>query len=360
MSFSLKAAEEFGVPFACFWTTSACGFMGYVQYRHLVDKGLIPLKDETYLSNGYLDTIIDWIPGMKDIRLRDLPSFIRTTNPDDIMINIAIEQINASSRASAIIVNTFDVLEHKVLESLSSIFPRIYTVGPLHLPAEKTRPNSPLSSIGSNLWKEESQCLQWLNSKQLNSVVYVNFGSITVMTRQQLIEFAWGLSNSKKPFVWIIRPDLVADDSGILPPEFVEETRERGVLAGWCPQETMLRHPSVGGFLTHCGWNSTIESLTTGVPIVCWPFFAEQQTNCRFSCGEWSVGMEIDSDVKREKVEKLVRELMDGEKGKEMRRNALEWKRKAEEATEAGGSSLTNFEKLIEEVLLFKNQLQPY
>lgn len=177
------------------------------------------------------------------------------------------------------------------------------------------------------------------------------------MTRQQLIEFAWGLANSKKPFVWIIRPDLVADDSGILPPEFVEDTRERGVLAGWCPQETVLRHPSVGGFLTHCGWNSTIESLTAGVPIVCWPFFAEQQTNCRFSCGEWGVGMEIDSDVKREKVEKLVRELMDGEKGKEMRRNALEWKRKAEEATDAGGSSLTNFEKLIDEVFLSKDQL---
>ena len=99
------------------------------------------------------------------------------------------------------------------------------------------------------------------------------------MTNEQLVEFAWGLANSKQDFLWIIRPDLVKGVSAVLPEEFLEETRERGKLASWCPQEKVLGHSAVGGFLTHCGWNSTIESISSGVPMICWPFFADQQTN---------------------------------------------------------------------------------
>ncbi|KAI3952377.1 hypothetical protein MKX01_005244 [Papaver californicum] len=111
--------------------------------------------------------------------------------------------------------------------------------------------------------------------------MYVNFGSITVMTTQQLVECAWGLANSKHNFLWIIRPGLVVGELASLPVEFTEETKERGLLASWCPQEDVLHHASIAGFLTHCGWNSTLESLSCGVPLICWPFFGDQQTNCR-------------------------------------------------------------------------------
>ncbi|KAK2631857.1 hypothetical protein EUGRSUZ_L02357 [Eucalyptus grandis] len=208
-----------------------------------------------------------------------------------------------------------------------------------------------LRSVGGNLWREEPGCLPWLDSKEPGSVVYVNFGSITVMTTGQLTEFAWGLANSQKPFLWIIRPDLVASESAVLPPEFVEEIAGRGMLVSWCQQEEVLKHRAIGGFLTHSGWNSTLESLCGGVPVICWPFFAEQQTNCRYSCTEWGIGMEIDNDVKRDEVEGLVRELMEGEKGKEMRKKAMEWKAKAEEAIMLGGTSYNNVDKLISEVL---------
>ncbi|GFZ09738.1 UDP-glucosyl transferase 85A5 [Actinidia rufa] len=206
-------------------------------------------------------------------------------------------------------------------------------------------------SIGYNLWKEESECLQWLNSKELDSVVYVNFGSITIMTQQQLEEFGWGLANSHHNFLWIIRPDMVIDESVILPPELVAETKERGLIASWCPQEEVLNHPSVGGFLTHAGWNSTIESLSSGVPMLCLPFLADQQTNCRYICTEWEVGMEIDNDVKRDEVEKLVRELMDGEKGKKLQNKAREWRKLAAEAASPGGSSALNLNNLINKIL---------
>ena len=100
------------------------------------------------------------------------------------------------------------------------------------------------------------------------------------MTPHQLIEFDWGLANSEKPFLWVIRLDLVGGNSTIVPSEFVTKTKDRPMLASWCHQEKILKHPSIGCFLTHSGWNSTLKSVCCGVSIISWPFFAEQQTNC--------------------------------------------------------------------------------
>ncbi|MFS7985664.1 putative 7-deoxyloganetin glucosyltransferase [Helianthus anomalus] len=115
-----------------------------------------------------------------------------------------------------------------------------------------------------------------------------------------------------------------------------------------------MKHPAIGGFLTHNGWNSTLESISSGVPVLCWPFFAEQQTNCRYSCVEWGIGMEIDTNVKREEVEAQVREIIDGTEGKMMKAKALELKNKATEAVTIGGSSYLNFDKLVTEIMLKK------
>ncbi|KAF8406032.1 hypothetical protein HHK36_008112 [Tetracentron sinense] len=351
MSFAIKAAEELGIPEVQFYTTSACGFMGYIQFRELIKRGITPLKDESYISNGFLDTPIDWIPGMSNIRLKDLPSFARTTDPNDIMFDFMGEEAQNCLNAPAIIFNTFDDLEREVLDAIiEPKFPPIYTIGPLSMLGQHF-PESQMKSMRSSLWKENSDCLAWLDEREPNSVVYVNFGSVTVMTDQHLKEFAWGLANSKHPFMWIIRPDVVMGDSAILPEDFIEETKDRGLLANWCAQDLVLSHPSVGLFLTHCGWNSTIESICGGVPVICWPFFAEQQTNCRYACTHWGIGMEIDNDVKREEIVVLVNEMMEGEKGKQMRTKALEWKEKAEEATKQGGPSYNNFDRLIKEVL---------
>lgn len=288
---------------------------------------------------------------MKGIRLRDIPSFVRTTDPEDFMLKFIKAESERAKKASAIVLNTYDALEHEGLVSLASMLPPVYSIGPLHLLLNQVT-DSDLKLIGSNLWIEESGCLEWLDSKEPSSVVYVNFGSITVMTSDQLTEFAWGLANSDQTFLWVIRPDLVAGDSAMLPPEFVSATKERGLFASWCSQEQVLSHPSIGGFLTHNGWNSTIESICGGVPMICWPFFAEQQTNCRYCCTEWGIGMEINSDVKRGEVESLVRELMGGEKGSEMKKKTREWKKMAEEAITSTGSSCMNLDDMINKVLL--------
>ncbi|KAF2320362.1 hypothetical protein GH714_027284 [Hevea brasiliensis] len=354
MSFTLEAAEELGIPQVLFWTPSACGVLAYAHYPFLVERGFIPLKGFPYievkgdsqiviktvkdrlvplktsfigqvilryqLSNKWVPrNTIDWIPGMKNIRLKDLPSFIRTTDPNEIMLNFVPNEISKVPRASALILNTFDALEQDVLDVLSSMFPLVYSIGPLHelLSHQISDYHEELANFGSNLWKVDSECIKWLDSQEPGSVVYVNFGSIAVMTPFQLAEFAWGLANSNKPFLWIARPDLVTGDSVVLSSEFVAETKERyssddafqltefawglanskkpflwitrtdlvtgdsvvlssefvaetkrGILlAGWCPQEEVLTSIN-WRFLSHMGWNSTIESVSAGVPML--------------------------------------------------------------------------------------------
>ncbi|KAF8406034.1 hypothetical protein HHK36_008114 [Tetracentron sinense] len=170
MTFTLNAAEELGIPEVLLCMTSACGFMCYVQYPYLIEKGLVPLKDASYLTNGYLDTVVDWVPRMKDIRLRDFPSFIRTTDPNDIMLNAALGEIERNHKASAIIFHTFEELKRDVLDAISPMFPPIYDIGPLQLFDNQISDNG-LNSIESNPWEYEPGCLEWLNSKEPNSVV---------------------------------------------------------------------------------------------------------------------------------------------------------------------------------------------
>ncbi|PIA34013.1 hypothetical protein AQUCO_03900125v1 [Aquilegia coerulea] len=351
MSLTLEAAETFHIPGVLLWTMSPSILMSYLHCQLLAEEGLIPPKDKRNSTNWYPDMPINLIPGMRDIRLRDLPSFFWDGN--DAFHNIGIREVQEALKASAIIIHTFDALECKVLNAIKSLLPPIYTIGPLQL-LEKNIPNTQLRSLRSNLLKEDQGCLQWLDSRQPDSVVYVNFGSHTVMTSQQLIEFAWGLANCKHPFLWVIRSDLVIGEAAVLPLEFTEETADRGMISGWCPQEQVLCHSSIAGFLTHCGWNSTMDAICSGVPVIGWPLFADQTTNCRYACVHWGIGMEIDKNVKRDEVEGLVRQLMEGDKGKRMTKKAMEWKKSAEESTKPGGSSYMNLDKVIEEVLVIK------
>jgi len=356
MNFPLKVAEELDVPSAAFWTPSACGMLCYAYFNKLVEKGILPLPDESCLTNGYLDTVIDFIPAMKGIRLRDFPDFVRTTNiEDNVMFKFSATQLDKPCKVSALFMNTIDALECEALDAFSKMYPPLYSIGPLQLLAEKQIPeNSELENIGLTFWTEDLDCLTWLDKKEPGSVIYVNFGSIARMSSKELFEFGWGLANSKQNFLWAVRPDLVLGESAGFPPEFEAEIKERGLLITWTPQEKILKHPSVGGFLTHCGWNSILESIVGGVPMICWPAWAEQCTNCWFLCKHWGLGLEI-TNVTREEVERLVRELMVGENGKMMKAKALEWKKVAEDAVTAPtGSSYMNFDNLINNVLLSK------
>jgi len=148
MSFTISAGEQLGIPVVMFFTLSACSFMGFYQFHALMDRGLTPLKDASYVTNGYLDTVIDWIPGMKEICLKDLPSYIQTTDPNDIPFNFCMEATERALKASAIILHTFDALEQDLLNALRSIFPFVYSIGPLQLLLNKTSKKDESESIG--------------------------------------------------------------------------------------------------------------------------------------------------------------------------------------------------------------------
>ncbi|KAL4561517.1 hypothetical protein LXL04_033684 [Taraxacum kok-saghyz] len=359
MPFTVDAAEKFRVPIMHFWTFSASAFMGYYQAPNLIEKGLIPLKDESCFTNGYLETVIDGIPELEGFRLKDLPGYIRTTNSNSEEYTYVIESIKATRKVSNVILHTFNELESTIIKALEPMIPHIYTIGPLELLLNSTKlekePNKS-DTKGYSLWKEDDECLKWLESKEPNSVIYVNFGSLISVSLEQLVEFGWGLVNSNHYFLWIIRPDLVVGESSALPSELKERINERGFITSWCSQEKVLNHSSIGGFLTHCGWGSTIESLAAGVPMLCWPYLWDQPTNCRQMCEEWVVGLEIEGDVNRDEVERLVRELIGGEKGKEMRSKAMEWKEKIETATGPKGSSTLDVEKLANDINLFSRK----
>ncbi|KAK9193793.1 hypothetical protein WN944_004492 [Citrus x changshan-huyou] len=302
MPFTIEAAQQLGLPVVMFLTISAY---------------------ESCFTREYLDTVIDWIPGM-NIRIRDLPSFSRITDPNDHMFNFTLDSAEVASKASGIIFHTFDALEVQVLDAISAMFPNLFTIGPLQL--------------------------------LLNQVEQQNF-----VKKQQFIEAAMGLANSNHPFLWIIRPDLVAGggDTTMLPSEFEAKAKGKGFIARSCPQEEVLNHPSIGGFLTHSGWGSTIENLSAGVPMICWPFEGDQMISCRHTCKERGIGMEIngDEDGIRNVIQKSVRELLEGEKGKQMRNKASEWKKLVVEAAAPDGPSSKNLKKLVNEILLPKEHI---
>jgi hypothetical protein len=350
MSFALEVAQELGVPSMVLWGGSAASLMGHMRLRELRERGYLPLKDEACLTNGHLEeTVIDWIPGVPPISLGDVSSFVRTTDPDDFGLWFNDTEANNCAKAGALVLNTFDALEADVLAALGAEYPRIYTVGPLgtllrgHLEEEEEDG----MEMELSLWMQDAACLAWLDKQEPGSVVYANFGSLTVVTAAQLAEFAWGLGATGRPFLWVVREDLVhggGNAAALLPPEFLVETAARRCLATWCPQERVLRHRAVGCFLTHNGWNSTCEGLAAGVPMVCWPVYADQFTNCKYACKVWGVGRRLDAEVRRDQVAAHANEAMESE---EVRRSAARWKEEAETAARAGGSSHENLLSMV-------------
>ncbi|GLJ48790.1 hypothetical protein SUGI_1028860 [Cryptomeria japonica] len=347
-SFTQQIADKFGVPRVAFWTTSACGFSAYYYMPLLIEQGYIPLKDD---SGSCKNDVISCIPEMEALRVKDLPSFLTVTDAEDYMFQYLLREAQNTHQASLVLLNTFQELEGPVLRDLNAKFGnKVLSIGPLLLSSACY--GDLIADTKSSIWNEETSCLEWLDKQQESSVIYVCFGSIAVLSDEELVEFAWGLEASNQTFLWVIRPDLVRGSSAVLPGEFLERTKERGFFVAWAPQIKVLSHPSVGGFLTHSGWNSTIESISYGVPMISSPFFAEQPTNRRFVDDVWKVGYEMRENVLREEVEALVRKLMNlgEEQGREMRFRLKILKERAVASVKVGGASYKNMQDFLRQM----------
>ncbi|XP_074308049.1 7-deoxyloganetin glucosyltransferase-like [Silene latifolia] len=360
MPFARDVARMFGdCPLVLFYPPSPCSFLAYAHLDNLLDKDILPFKGPDFMSDGSLNKKPENLaPSMKGIQLKDFPSFIRSTDKDHPLFKYMRDLVERAYGVP-LIFNTFKALDQEILNDISNLLVSspIYTIGPLHCLANNlAQDNTELGSLGCNLWKEDIKTLEWLDSKEPNSVLYVSFGTTLFMTNEQLIEFSWGLANSKYPFLWIIRPDMViGGGSSIIPPEFLDEVKDRGMLSSWCAQEKVLNHPSVKVYLSHSGWNSTLESISSGVPLICWPSYADQPINCWYSCEKLGVGLEMEGITRRD-VEEIITEAMDSKKGKEIKKRTMEWKSLVKEAISLRGSSTLECDRFMNYLLSLKDQ----
>ncbi|KAK9061111.1 hypothetical protein SSX86_018291 [Deinandra increscens subsp. villosa] len=349
MGYACDVVNDVGLPVIYVRTFSACCLWVFFCLPKLIESGEIP-----FMGND-LDRQIKSIPGMEGfIRQRDLPMFCRTRNLPDPDLNHYLQnlpEITECSRAHGLILNTSDALEGPILAQIHAFCPNLYTIGPLHshLKYKLLGQPSSLPPSSNGMWKEDMSCITWLDSQPPKSVLYVSFGSLAVMTKDQYMEFWHGLVNSGSRFLWVIRPDSVTTDPTEIPLELSKGTEERGYIVGWAPQVEVLAHRAVGGFLTHSGWNSTLESVIEGVPMICWPYFFDQQVNSRYVGEVWKLGLDMKDTCDRVIIEKTVRELMEDRKD-EFRKSADEMAKFAKECLMEGGSSYANLERLVKDI----------
>ncbi|XP_022755848.1 UDP-glucose iridoid glucosyltransferase-like [Durio zibethinus] len=279
------------------------------------------------------------IPELQPLQLKKMVTSM-SQNPTDAMSEVRAAALNATKRSSAMIENTMEFLEHAALSKIKEYSPApVFTIGPFH----KLAP-----SISSSLLKEDAHCISWLDKQTPKSVIYVSFGSMASLSEQNIVEIAWGLANSEQPFLWVIRPGLIPGSEGteLLPKGFQEKVGERGCIVKWTPQKEVLAHVAVGGFWTHCGWNSTLESVSEGVPMLCRPYFGDQVLNMRYICYVWKIGLELENELERGKIEGAIKKLMLDAEGEEIRNKAMELKEKTEDCLKEEGSSCRSLNEL--------------
>jgi flavonol-3-O-L-rhamnoside-7-O-glucosyltransferase len=267
-------------------------------------------------------------------------------------------------RCSGVVMNSFHELEALYIESFELISgKKVWTVGPMCLCNQDSKT---VAARGNNASINEAQCIQWLDSMKPGSVIFVSFGSLACTAPEQLVELGLGLEASGKPFTWVIKAGKKFPEvEEWLAEGFEERVKDRGlIIRGWAPQVMILWHQSIGGFMTHCGWNSTIEGICAGVPMITWPHFAEQFVNERLVVDVLKTGVEVgvkgvtqwgheqkEVMVTRDAVEMAVSKLMDqGEAAEEMRMRARDFRLKARKALEKGGSSYNSINLLIQEM----------
>ncbi|KAI3470881.1 hypothetical protein Pfo_027544 [Paulownia fortunei] len=342
MSFTIDIAKDFELPTILFRPFSATCFWTLFCVPKLIQAGELPLR-----GHSDMERLVESVPGMERVlRLRDLPSFCRVEDVTDAQLQHVVSETLRATSAYGLILNTFEDLEESALAHIRDNVPKLYVIGPLHAYLR------PLQ--GSNCVSEEDRkCIEWLDDQPLKSVVFVSFGNMTVLNRQQLMEFWHGLVNSGKPFLWVVPGNLTAGKCQI-PAELIEGSEKRGKVVDWAPQEEVLCHPATGGFLTHSGWNSTLESVYEGVPMICWPFYADQQVNSRLVGEVWRVGMDMKDICDRRMVEKMVRELMEVRR-EEFMKSAQEMARLARKSVSEGGSSYANLDSLIGDIKLMSH-----
>nr|CAB3500867.1 unnamed protein product [Digitaria exilis] len=343
-TYAVDVGAKLGIPVYAFFASGAATLAVVAQIPALLAGRRAGLKE---LGGAPLEFL-----GVRPFPASHLVGELLEHPEEDEMCKAMVDVWcrNTGDATSGVLVNTFESLESAAVQALRDprcvpgrTLPPIYCVGPV------------VGGDGTTS-SERHECLAWLDAQPERSVVFLCFGSRGTHPPEQLREIAVGLDMSGHRFLWAVRTLAGAGNSenpGVFLPEgFMERTKDRGLVVGpWVPQVEVLRHTSTGAFVTHCGWNSTLEAITRGVPMLCWPLYAEQLMNKVFITEDMGVGVGMEGYregfVKAEEVEAKVRLVMESEEGRVVRARAVARKREAMAALEDGGSSQTSFARFL-------------
>ena len=293
-----------------------------------------PLKDQEipFLPNNIIPAV----------NAKDLP-WVRYGNltKQKHLFKLILRNNEAAKKADWLLCNSAYDLESAVFSS----YPNITPVGPL---LARNR----LGDSAGSLWPEDPTCMEWLDLHPPSSVLYVAFGSTTFLNEKQFQELALGLELSNMPFLWVVRENIITGGGGgggAYPAGFLERVADRGKVVSWAPQQKVLSHPSVACFLSHCGWNSTMEGVSNGLPFLCWPYEVDHFLYARYVCDVWKVGLGFDTDesgvVRREEIKCKVEKLL-GDRN--FRERVLDLKESAMDCVREGGSSYDNLQRFVQ------------
>ncbi|XP_004308910.1 PREDICTED: UDP-glycosyltransferase 76F1-like [Fragaria vesca subsp. vesca] len=334
--FTQSVAESLKIPRIMLRTGSASFTAVISAFPLLQGKGYIPKLD-----SRLGEPVTEFSP----LRVKDLP-VINSSDPERFFK--LVHNLTYQTKASyGFIFNTFEDLEQHALATLRKEFHiPIFPIGPFHKCV-------PATTSTSRFLSQDWSCISWLNTQAQKSVIYVSFGSIATLDEAQFLEIAWGLANSKQPFLWVVRPGSISGSDWLepLPSGFHETLNGRGHIVKWAPQKEVLAHQSVGVFWTHSGWNSTLESICEGVPMICTPFFGDQMLNARYASDVWEVGLHLENGLERGEIERAIRSLMMEKKGDQMRDRLSKIKEKANICLRQGGSSYQSLNDLVDHIL---------
>ncbi|KAI7740943.1 hypothetical protein M8C21_019345, partial [Ambrosia artemisiifolia] len=285
-----EVGRDCNVPPALLWIQPASVFRVYYYYFKGYDKLIGEHWNEPSWSIE--------VPGLPLLRSCDLPSFCLPSNASNPVWNSVLllikELLNMmdSIERPKILVNTFDALEEEALKEIDGKV-NMVGVGPL-IPSGFLDGNDPSDrSFGGDLIEASHEYLEWMNTKPEGSIVYISFGTLIVWSKKQKEAMAHGLLENKKPFLWVIKDKDGEEEEEEISCMLELKKLGLGLMVPWCNQLEVLSHPSLGCFVTHCGWNSTLESLACGVPMVAVPKWSDQTTNAKLLEDVWGAGVRV-------------------------------------------------------------------
>ncbi|KAL6218868.1 hypothetical protein ACLB2K_012075 [Fragaria x ananassa] len=353
-TWATDVAAKFRIPRLYFHGTgffALCASLSVMMYQ-----------PHSNLSSDSESFVIPNLPDEIKMTRSQLPVF-----PDESeFMKMLKASIEIEERSYGVIVNSFYELEPAYANHYRKVFGRkAWHIGPVSFCNKAIEDKAERGSIKSST-AEKHECLKWLDSKKPRSVVYVSFGSMVRFADSQLLEIATGLEASGQDFIWVVKKEKKEVEEW-LPEGFEKRMEGKGlIIRDWAPQVLILEHEAIGAFVTHCGWNSILEAVSAGVPMITWPVFGEQFYNEKLVTEIHRIGVPVGSEkwafsfvdvnaetegrVRREAIEEAVTRIMVGDEAVETRSRVKELGENARRAVEEGGSSFLDLSALVGEL----------